>query len=117
MNDQKDSPWRNDVQQMMLKVRHLAGILRSRNLDLLTDQLEQAGYRVLAHGHDRDAVTCEGDGTHYLSVARGCVREIEYQLLLAKETGVRDRRPYSVLHAEFLEIRRAFAAVLRQTRR
>jgi len=104
-------PWRRDIQQIMILVHHLAGLLKSQHLALLTEQLEQAGYRTVA-----SARTVEGDGRGFIKVARSCVQELEYQLLLAREAGLPNRRAHEPMQNEFREIRGMLAKVIRRMR-
>jgi len=112
-----DDPWRRDVQQVMHKVRYLCDILKSQNLGMLTGQLEQAGYRVVASHPVAEAADRSGDGVRFIQVARSCIREIEYQLFLAKEAGLPGRRAHEPLHKEFCEIRRMLATCIRRVRK
>jgi len=104
-------PWRRDVQQIMILVHHLAGLLKSQHLTLLTEQLEQAGYRTVA-----SARTIEDDGGGFIKIARSCVQELESQLLLAREAGLPNRRAHEPMQNEFHEIRRMLAACIRRMR-
>lgn len=101
---------------MMLMVRRLAGFLRSRSLGLLIDQLEQAGYRIVAAPRMAAAAGDEGDGRQFIEVARGCMREMEYQLLLAREANLPGRKTYEPMQNEFREIRRVLAKCIRRVR-
>jgi four helix bundle protein len=112
----RDDRWTRDVHQMMHKVRYLAGVLRSRNLGLLTDQLEQTGYRIVAGRSAADDRDHGAAGVHFIQIARSCIREIDYQLLLAREAGLPGRGAYEPLQQEFGEIRRILAACIRKVR-
>jgi four helix bundle protein len=111
-----DESWRRDIQQMMLMVRRLAGFLRSQNLGLLTDQLEQAGYRIVAHHRAADGENHQDDGVRFIQVARSCIQEIEYQLLLAREAGLPGRGSHEPMQNEFHQIRRVLAKCIRRVR-
>ncbi|MEN6333390.1 MAG: four helix bundle protein [Phycisphaerales bacterium] len=112
-----DEAWRKDVQQMMLRVRRLAGFLKSRSLGLLIDQLEQAGYRIVAAPRmAAAAIGNEGDGRQFIEVARSCMREMEYQLLLAREANLPGRKMHEPMQDEFREIRRVLAKCIRRVR-
>lgn len=112
-----EDSWRKDVQQMMYKIRYLTGILRSQNLGMLTDQLEQAGYRIVAGSPAVDGDDRAGDGATFIRIARSCIREIEYQLMLAREANMPSRRAHEPMHREFCEIRRMLATCIRRARK
>ncbi len=116
MSSPADNAFVTSVPRIMHGVRSLSGALKSQALTLLAEQMEQAGYNLLSQGGRG------GDDPHlalarYVQIARGCIHEMSYQVLRAREEGLPDRRPFGPVQCEFLEIRRMLAGFLRGARR
>ena len=113
--------WHDEIEPKARELTHRivdsAKLFRSLGLQLLAEQLRQAECRVAAGHSQTQGQSPNSELAEYFKIARDCVTEYGYQLLLAREGALPERRPYEPLHREVMEIRKELAGILRLSRR